>query len=272
MTDKQTLVAKQVELEKLYSKNQLTSRIRRVFETANYDFTKYFETKGIPKDFGFDVMVQIYLHKRADVQTMVGVMWHHLGDPQDTVNMLDKCVEADLLDWSGVLKKFVVRHSISDAVQQELDAFQFPLPMVVEPCTLKSNRDSGYLLGRGSVILKKNHHEDDVCLDHINRMNQTKFTINMDVATFVKNSWGGLDKLKPGEEPIKLEQRRNAFAKYNRVAKQVMTTLTELGNEFYMTHSYDKRGRTYTNGYHVNYQGNPWNKACVELAEKEIIE
>jgi hypothetical protein len=269
----EALVQKQVELEKLYSKNQLLPRIRNVFESCkSFNFVKYFEEKSIPKNFGFDVMVQIYLHKQADVKTMVGVMWHHLGDPQSTVDMLYKCVAADLLDWNGPLKKFKVRHCISDAVQQELDAFQFPLPMVVEPTTLKNNRDNGYLLGRGSVILKNNHHEDDVCLDHLNRMNRIKFCINTDVVQFVKNSWKGLDRKKDGEDANKYEQRKAAFAKYDRVAKQVIGTLTELGNEFYLTHRYDKRGRTYSSGYHVNYQGNPWNKACVELAEKEIIE
>jgi DNA-directed RNA polymerase len=44
-----------------------------------------------------------------------------------------------------------------------------------------------------------------------------------------------------------------------------------LGNEFYLTHRYDKRGRCYAQGYHVNPQGNDWNKAVIELAEKEVV-
>ncbi len=43
-------------------------------------------------------------------------------------------------------------------------------------------------------------------------------------------------------------------------------------NVFHMTHKYDKRGRTYSQGYHVNYQGNPWNKACIEFADKEVVD
>jgi len=39
-----------------------------------------------------------------------------------------------------------------------------------------------------------------------------------------------------------------------------------------MTHRYDKRGRVYCMGYHVNYQGTPWNKAVIELADKEMIQ
>jgi len=38
-----------------------------------------------------------------------------------------------------------------------------------------------------------------------------------------------------------------------------------------LTHKYDKRGRCYSQGYHVNPQGNDWNKAVIEFAEKEPV-
>jgi hypothetical protein len=44
------------------------------------------------------------------------------------------------------------------------------------------------------------------------------------------------------------------------------------GNEFCLTHKYDKRGRIYCQGYPVNYQGALWNKAVIQLAAKEIVE
>jgi DNA-directed RNA polymerase len=52
----------------------------------------------------------------------------------------------------------------------------------------------------------------------------------------------------------------------------VIGILEEYGNEFYLTHRYDKRGRVYCQGYHISYQGNAWNKSVIELADKEIIE
>jgi DNA-directed RNA polymerase len=48
--------------------------------------------------------------------------------------------------------------------------------------------------------------------------------------------------------------------------------MVEMGNRFYLTHRYDKRGRTYAQGYHVNTQGNCWNKAVIELADEEVVE
>ncbi len=73
--------------------------------------------------------------------------------------------------------------------------------MVVEPRKLKTNSDTGYLVSgfHGSVILKNNHHEDDVCLDHLNRLNRIKLQINEQTAVMVSNKWKNLDKPKNGE-------------------------------------------------------------------------
>jgi hypothetical protein len=269
-------IAHQIELERIHSKNQLVPRIRSEFQNCDsFDFSAHMLANGIPIPFGMDLLVQISLHKRADLPTMVGVLYHHFQDAQLTADMLAKCAEADLVDWNdglGTRGLFVVKYTVSDDVQEELDRYQFPLPMVVEPKTLTCNRDTGYYLGGGSVILKNNHHESDVALDHLNRLNRIRFTINMDVVTMVKNQWRNLDKPKEGESQSEFKARQRAFEKYDRTAKDVMALLMQESDHFYLTHLFDKRGRTYAIGYHVNYMGNDWSKACVELYDKEIIE
>ena len=50
----------------------------------------------------------------------------------------------------------------------ELELYQYPLPMLVEPRTLKNNRDTGYLTRKDSVILKNNHHDDNSYCQHLN--------------------------------------------------------------------------------------------------------
>jgi DNA-directed RNA polymerase len=62
------------------------------------------------------------------------------------------------------------------------------------------------------------------------------------------------------------------FEKYDRTAKDVITALSIHTDGFYLTHKYDKRGRVYCQGYHINYQGAPWNKATIQLADKELVE
>lgn len=262
----------QIELERLYNKNQLIPRIRKEFvECKEFNFAKYFEDKQIPMDFGFDLLVQMALHKRCDLPTLVGILRWHLGDAQSTADMLYKAAVADLVDWSPNARQFIVKFNISKDVQEELDKYQFPLPMVVKPQLVTKNNDTGYITAKGSIILKKNYHEDDVCLDHINRVNQIKFVINDDTAKMIKNRWRNLDKPKQGESKEDFERRKRAFDKYDRTSHKVIAEIIRHGNEFYLTHRYDKRGRVYCQGYHVTYQGTAWSKAIIELAEKELV-
>lgn len=275
MPDQQTL--KQIELETLFNNNQLMPRIRREFtDSADFDFAGYLTEQGIPEEFGIGLLVQMALHKRTTLQTLVGCLKHHFKDSskpcQDTSDMILKCIEADLVDYDTGLKLFIVKVTISADVQEELDRFQFPLPMVVEPKPIKGNRETGYLTSKGSIILRDNHHEGDVCLDHINRVNQTRFTINSDTTAMVRNKWRNLDKPKEGETREDFDKRRKAFEKYDRTSREVIQLLADESDHFHLTHKYDKRGRIYCMGYHVTYQGAAWNKAVIEFADKEYIE
>lgn len=266
------LIAYQRELETLYNKNQIITRIKSEFiDCKDFDFGQYFEANDIPTGFGFDLLVQMNLHKRCDLPTLIGVLNKHYDNVQMTADMLEKCARADLVDWSPHFNLFIVKFTISQDVQDELDRFQYPLPMVTRPRLVKTNRDTGMLNTGGSLILKNNHHEGDICLDHINRMNSVKFSINFTVTEHVKNKWKGVDKPKSGEPREEFEKRKRALEKYNKTAHDVMKMVTEHGNEFYLTHRYDKRGRTYCAGYHINYAGNDWNKAACEFANKELI-
>lgn len=263
---------RQIELEHLYNKNQLMYRMRNEFiNSKDVDFCQHIEDHGINLKFGIDLLVQMALHKRTTLPILAGIMRKHMPTAQDTVKELYKCAEADLVDWEDSLGQFVAKFLISEDVQEELDRFQYPLPMIVEPKELKNNKGTGYLLGQGSVILKDNHHEDDVCLDHINRLNMIQLCINHDTATMIKNQWRGLDKARPGETAVEFERRKKQFEKYDRTAKDVIDLLTQEGNEFYLTHKYDKRGRTYCQGHHVTYQGTPWNKAVIQFARTELV-
>lgn len=263
--------AHQIELERLFSKNQLMSRIRAEFaECKDADFKAYLKEREIDEAFGIELLAQMALHKRADLPTLVGCLRHLCDSSQECADWLLKCATADLMDWSPTLRIFIVKFTISADVQTEIDRFQYPLPMVVEPEEVKNNRQAGYMLTNSSIILKHNHHDDDVCLDHINRMNRVKFTINFDTATMIKNEWRNLDKPKDGESQADFDRRVRAFNKYDQTAKDVIGKLIEHGNEFHFTHKYDKRGRTYCQGHHANYQGTPWNKSVIEFAVGEV--
>jgi hypothetical protein len=262
----------QIEIEKLFHKNQLFPRIRDEFEECEFDFTAHMLKHEINIRFGFDLLVQMVLHKRATLPTLVGTLRKHFNDDcQLTANELTKAVQTDLVDWNPSTRQFILKFGISADIQADLDRYQYPLPMVVPPVQLLDNHDTGYYTSRNSIILRQNHHDGDVCLDHLNQVNKTKFRINRDVATTVKNRWRHLDKPKADEDDGEYQKRVKAFEKYDRTAFDVMDHLglaTE--GEFYLTHKVDKRGRTYCQGYVVNYQGTAWNKAVIEFANQEV--
>lgn len=263
----------QIDMEKLFHKNQLHPRIKAEFTSADLPFREVMMKHGLDTQFGFDLLVQMVLHKRAGLPILVGILRKHFkGDNQACADALLLACQIDLVDWNPVTEQFIVKYDITQDVQDDLDQYQFPLPMIVEPRELKTNHDTGYFTSRNSVILKNNHHDKDVCLDHLNQMNRIKLTLNNDVASFIENSWRNLDKPKPGEDRKDFDRRKKAFEKYDRTARDVMAHLEIVGGEFYLTHKYDKRGRVYCQGYHVNYQGNSWNKSVINFAHTELVE
>jgi hypothetical protein len=263
-------ISKQIEMENLYSKNQLMTRLKNEFRNSKEpDFTGYLEHLDIDYNFGITLLAQMSLHKRCDLPTLVGIMASYADTLQEVADLLLRCAEANLIDWKGGLQQFVTKYNVSADVQEELDRFQYPLPFVVVPNTLENNNDLGYYTTTGSVILKKNHHEGDVCLDHLNHCNSVPFSIDHRVVSMVKNQWRNLDKPKTGESKDDFAKRVRAFEKYDRTAHDVMALLPE---QFHLSHRPDKRGRTYCQGYHVSYQGSAWNKAVIEFAEKEVCE
>lgn len=263
----------QIELEELYAKNHLMNRLRREFDVQGLD--DFCAGHALPRSFTVDLLAHMALHRRAPMSTLVGILHHHFGnsipDLQACADMIWQAAEAGAVDYDPVAWQFTLRFDVSDAVRLDLERFQYPLPMVVPPRPIQSNRDTGYYTIKGSVILKDNHHEDDVCLDHLDRVNQIPLVINPDTARLVANRWRNLDRPREGEDRRDFEKRVRAFEKYDRVSRDVIETLFMTGEPFYLTHRYDKRGRCYVQGYHVTTQGNAWNKAVIEFAEAELV-
>jgi len=260
----------QVDFETLYNKNQLKDRLNREFNIP--DVIAHCDKHEIPLKFGIDLLTQMVIHKRAKVSVLVGILYHHFDSLQDCADMLHKCASLNFMDYSELDESFIMSIDVSPDVYEDLERYQYPLPMLLEPETITRNNQSGYLTKQSSMLLKNNHHDEDICLDHINRINLTKFSLNNEVINMIANSWADLDKQKDDETAADYKKRVKAFQKYDRSCKDIFTHLNLWGNEFYLTNKYDKRGRSYAQGYHVNPQGNAWNKASIEFAHQELID
>ena len=135
-------------------------------------------------------------------------------------------------------------------------------PMLCPPRKLVKNYQSGYLTFDDSLILKQNHHNDDICLDSLNTFNSVPLSLKVEMLTTIS---------EPLPAAINTVEKKQAWLKMVTDSYDVYADLVAAGNEFYITHKVDKRGRTYAQGYHVSYQGNKFRQAIIELAEKRFI-
>lgn len=263
-------------LEHFFNDRQTPHLLRFELE-KNEKLAKQIAKSGLDREFAYDLCSQMVLYKRAHLPTLVGLLRNHFRDAEDP---FQACAEALtiatvhwLIDWDEVRDQFVIMHDVSQKAMDLIRQYQYMPPMIVPPLTVRDNRGSGYInIKDDSLILQDNHHEGDICLDSINRFNAIPMAINEEVVKLIRNSWKNLDHPKIGESFEDFKKRLTAFERYERDAFFTIALMIEMGNEFYFTHKTDKRGRTYAQGYHINPQGNCWNKAVLELAEPEIVQ
>lgn len=262
-------------LEELFNSKQTPKLIQRELRNS-LDVIDCIMASGLPESFALDLLTQMVLHKRTVLSTLVGILKKHFteGDPyQRCADAILHAASCDLVDYDADTEQFILLFDVSANVHALIRQYQYLPPMIVPPLEVTSNRGSGYItIQTDSLLLQDNHHEGDLCLDSINRFNQAALSVNVELVKAIRNSWKQLDKPKDGETFEDFQKRLRAFEKYERDAFFTIALMVEMGNRFHLTHKVDKRGRTYCQGYHITYQGNCWNKSCVELADKELVE
>lgn len=136
-------------------------------------------------------------------------------------------------------------------------------PMVVKPRKLTRNYQSAYESFNDSLILGKgNFHDGDICLDVLNSKNAVPLCLNQEFLELEET---------PKREPETIDAERN-FEEFKKQSRAICKLMIGQGNEFYLSHKVDKRGRIYTQGYHISTQGSSYKKASIDLAEKELVE
>lgn len=297
----------QLLIETMYSKHQSRELIRKELMECSelmdlvYDSVKaalkwqqgdYFESKNkrlaeldsdIFTDFFISVAGSLAQFGHAKYTQIVGMVSGMINmPPKEAIRTAGELIAigaiSDLYDVipasfsnSGSME-LVSKVSLEQKTLDLINQYQYLPPMIVPPKKVTSNKGSGYLsIEWDSLILKKNHHDEDICLDSINRFNSVAFSLDERVIRNIRDNRKHLDAPKADETKDEYEARVASFLKMERESMRVFAMLINEGNRFYMPHKYDKRGRTYCQGYHVSYQGNTYRKAILELADKELI-
>ena len=261
-------------LESMFNKHQAIPLIKD-FYTRRLETVGYVFPEQVNAEFALHAMSHLALMNKMPVQAMVGIMSGQFkGTHQTLANECLQLAEHDLMDYDPGTGIFQCRFPLPDKVWDLIRQYRYMPPMIVPPLKVLNNRDSGYITfeRNRSLLLKNNHHEGELCLDHINRMNQVGLTLDDRIVKLIRNRWKYLDKKKDDETYQDWQDRIDAFKKYEADSFWVIALLMEMGNEIWLTHKYDKRGRTYCQGYHITYQGNAWNKSMIQFQKKELVE
>jgi hypothetical protein len=194
------------------------------------------------------------------------------GTPQEVADKLLLMCEFDYLDFNQETGNFMVKYDVSDDIAAMLDRYQYPLPMVVKPNKVTDNFSTGYHTIQNSVILNGAPYfaELDVCLDHLNRMNAVPLVLDFSVIKSVEGRYIKPTR-KDGETYDDFRKRLKQASVFYSVSLEVMEGLALMSDVLYLTHRYDRRGRCYASGYHVNTQGTDYNKAVLQLAAQEVL-
>lgn len=293
-------------IETMYNRNQKRELIRHelksspeIYELVNKTVSiaeewkrmEFFDSKNkrleildedIFENFYLDLLGVLTQRKMAQYTEIVGSVRGHIRNMDDKAairtagELISLAVLNDLIVLIPATRntsmQLVSRISLEERTEALIKQYQYLPPMVVPPRKVKTNSDSGYLtIGWDSLILKGNHHEEDICLDHINRSNSVALSLDTRVIRNIRDNRKHLDAPKENESIEEYEKRVQSFLKMEKDSMRVFAMLVNHGNRFYLTHKYDKRGRTYCQGHHTSYQGSTYRKAIIELADKEIV-
>ena len=224
------------------------------------------------EEWVLDVLTVVMVLEQSEKLTQLVGMTAHIYPLANQIDQLKTAAEvlavlcqADLFDiarneYNELL--VVPKYRLDDKVVAFIRQTQYLPPMLCPPRKLVKNWQSGYLTFDDSLILKRNHHEDDICLDSLNLFNSVPLSLKVDMLKTVS------------EVPtfvFKTPEQQQQWHRMVTDSYQVYLDLVAAGNRFYLTHKVDKRGRTYCQGYHVSYQGNKFRQAIVELADKRKV-
>ncbi len=204
-----------------------------------------------PQDIVIELMLTIVTkHTRQQIQGIAIELGSRLGY-HDTVeaakigSSLIAICHGELYDIdlqpeaTYIIPKLVVDQDTHRKLQQ----LNY-LPPNIVPAIYTSNY-GGWLWERKSCILgSNNHHNEYQALDVLNKLQQIPWTLDTEVLVSETH-----EKLSHNEAEI--------LGHY-------------VGETFYFTWRYDKRGRLYSSGYNINPQGDEYSKALLTPTHAEI--
>lgn len=146
------------------------------------------------------------------------------------------------------------------SVLSRIEEFMYVPPMVLAPKPWKTNTGGGHYTQEESCILgQHNHHKDAQALDCLNILQEIEWELDPIIMQLKEQPNKVLDT------PEKVIQFKIMKITSSRIYKEYCAI------PFYFMWKFDKRGRMYSSGYHINFQSTDYKKALLSFVKQEVI-
>ena len=237
-----------------------------IFESKNARLAQWDPDKGTVYNIAVAMFTTAMTTEYLTYQAMVGIynnripMEKTLDRVKTTAEIIAMLCLADLIDIHSTAGEY---HRITPCLMLEGIPFVDRHGTVYDrPQPVESNWDPD----QGSMLLggRLNHHEEKICLDHINKMNSIPLALNKAFLFAYKE--------KPkSEKAVDTLEKQELWERYTHTCRHKYVHALVKADRLWLNHKYCTRGRTYAVGYYINSQGSSYKKASLELANKEYL-
>jgi hypothetical protein len=268
------------DLEMLYVIEDIQNRVRDwayTTQAKTYPSKRERLTALLREDLDalvFDIFLEVCLQNYASYQAIAGkigakIKMNTFDAVKTVAEIMAVMCEADAFDVivsadsdTGVM--MVQSHyELPDNIKQKIADTMYLPPMVCKPFKVSDNYTYHSMTEQGSLILGKrvNHHNLPLAYDAINIASAIPLALDSYILGF---------REVPNKE-LDTQDKVDSFNRMQIASTKVYNFLLENGNKWYLRWRYDKRGRMYSQGYHVNIQSTDYKKALVSFADEEEL-
>jgi hypothetical protein len=245
--------------------------IQKIEELKN---TEYWESKNkrlkalVNSDYIAEKLAMVTVGFNFQIQELIGRIAPDISSGIEYIDMVrnasDVIEACDNIIYSLVQNEHIMVNSyyvLEPETYEYIGLRKFNPPLLVTPKQWESNDEGGYYDNDLHCILGSIHsqHRKPQALDVLNLLQEIEWELDPIIAAMEQ---------EPNKE-FKSVESHEQFLIFKKECKEVYEKY--LGKSFWFVVQFDKRGRMYTKGYHIQFQGSGWHKASLNFAHKELI-
>lgn len=245
--------------------------IQKIEELKN---TEYWESKNkrlkalVNSDYIAEKLALVTVGFNFQIQELIGRIAPDISYGIEYIDMVrnasDVIEACDNIIYSLVQNEHIMVNShyvLEPETYEYIGLRKFNPPMLVTPKQWESNNEGGYYDNDLHCILGSIHsqHRKPQALDVLNLLQEIEWELDPIIAAIEE---------VPNKE-FKSPESHEQFKKMAMDSKSVYATYMD--KTFYFIWQFDKRGRQYSKGYHINLQASGYKKALLNFARKELI-